>query len=234
MPRTQRTASTLAALALCGALALPASAGVMVELVENGEFEQPALTSGWNPFLNSAVDGWTSTESRIEIWSTSMTNNGVRPNGSDGLPRGQHAEVTWNVDSGYLSTAFLVPNDFLTGSLATFSFDYWNRSSRGIASTVLVNSIAVDSFSGSSPSVWSGYSQGIAGLAAGDAVELRFASQGGGSMGAHIDQVSFRVATGEPIRLLNASSQVPAPAPLALLGLGLAALATRRRKVRHA
>lgn len=63
-------------------------------------------------------------------------------------------------------------------------------------------------------------------LIAGASYTLNFTGLGGGTSGAHIDQVSFRVQTAEPFS--PASASVPTPAPLILLFAGLSGLVIGR------
>lgn len=195
-----------------------AQAGI-INLVQNGEFEvTPNNPRTWTPFDD--VAHWNTGEEKLEIWAESFQWDGDK--GSDGLATGQHAEITWNHDKNSIWTSFFIPENFLVGSTAVFSFDYRNRRSAGIESQVVLNyqqasSTELLSYAGSSSEQWSGASFSIEGLSAGDNVALLFQSQGGRSSGAHIDQVEFNVA-------------VPIPNTVALLGFGLAGLGFTRRK----
>ncbi|MFK8041495.1 PEP-CTERM sorting domain-containing protein [Congregibacter sp.] len=193
-------------------LATSAHAG-LINLVQNGEFSDTAINPAkWNP---TEVAHWDSSEGEIEIWNESF--QWGTDLGSDGLATGQHAEITWKTDKSEIWTTFVIPEWFAAGSTAHFSFDYQNRKSSGILASVNVNGKAATPFSVSSDGSWQRMSTGIDGLVSGDNVQLLFRSQGGGSSGAHIDQVEFNVA-------------VPVPGTVALLGLGLAGLGFSRRK----
>lgn len=213
--RRQRL-QVLTALLTFGLTAGVAQAG-MLDLVQNGEFDTTGVQPGtWLPLLG--VQHWEGSEGKIEIWAESFQwGNDL---GSDGLKTGQHAEITWNTDKASIWTKFVVPETFVDGSEAVFSFDYQNRKSSGIMSSVMVNNVEVADFDVSSRGTWGAMSRGITGLSAGDNVKLLFRSQGGGSSGAHIDQVAFMVDTNE----------VPVPATLTLFALGLAGLGFSRRK----
>lgn len=187
----------------------------LINLVQNGEFED---TSGQDPRTWAPVKGvpnWNSSEGRVEIWAESF--QWGKDLGSDGLATGQHAEITWNTDKASIWTEFVIPETFAYGSTALFSFDYQNRKSSGILANVLVNGSSVARASGSSAGSWSAMNLDVTGLSAGDNVRLLFQSDGGGSSGGHIDQVEFNVA-------------VPIPGTVALLGLGLAGVGFSRRK----
>jgi hypothetical protein len=188
-----------------------------INLVQNGEFETTGVhPKSWSPLLD--VPAWYSTEGKIEIWAESFQwRNDL---GSDGLTTGQHAEITWRSDKASIATMFVIPETFIAGSLALFSFDYQNRKSSGVLGSVKVNGADFASFTGSSSGSWGFMSLDVSGLSAGDNIELLFGSLGGRSSGAHIDQVAFLVDTNE----------VSAPATLALLALGIAGLSYSRRK----
>lgn len=189
-----------------------------INLVQNGEFETTgAHPRSWAPLLD--VPSWYSTaERKIEIWAESF--QWGTDLGSDGLKTGQHAEITWNTAKTSIGTNFVIPETFAAGSMALFSFDYQNRYSAGVLGRVMVNGSEAASFKGSSRSTWAAMNLDVKGLSAGDNVELLFSSQGGGSSGAHIDQVAFLVDTND----------VPVPATALLFGIGLAGLGYSRRK----
>jgi hypothetical protein len=211
------TRNILAGIAAYG-LSVSFAQATLMNLVQNGEFEVTgSQPSTWAPIAD--VADWYSTEGMIEIWAESF--QWGRDLGSDGLATGQHAEITWNTDKASIGTSFVIPEAFAYGSTALFSFDYQNRASSGVLGSVMINGSEAASFSGSSPGSWAAMNLEIAGLSAGDNVELLFRSQGGGSSGAHIDQVAFNV-------------EVPLPGTLALLSLGLMGLSTRRKRANNA
>jgi hypothetical protein len=79
---------------------------------------------------------------------------------------------------------------------------------------------------------WMPYQRSL-NLIAGARYTLSFEGIGGRSSGAHIDQVSLRVETGNRLTLL-AAEPIPAPAPLAMLAMGLTLLGLGRvRKARN-
>jgi hypothetical protein len=211
--RHPTTRNILAGIAAYGLSVSFAQASLM-NLVQNGEFEvtgsQPAT---WAPIAD--VAHWYSTEGKVEIWAESFQWGGDL--GSDGLATGQHAEITWKTDKASIGTSFVIPEVFAYGSTALFSFDFQNRASSGVLGSVMVNGNEAASFNGSSPGSWAAINLDIAGLSTGDNVELLFRSQGGGSSGAHIDQVAFNI-------------EVPLPGTLALFGLGVLALFSQRKR----
>jgi hypothetical protein len=221
------TRNILAGIAAYGLSVSFAQAG-LINLVHNGEFDRTgAQPSTWAPIAD--VAHWYSTEGKIEIWAESFQWGSDL--GSDGLATGQHAEITWKTDKASISTSFVIPEVFADGSTALFSFDFQNRASSGVLGSVMVNGNEAASFSGSSPGSWAAINLDIAGLSAGDNVELLFRSKGGGSSGAHIDQVAFLIDSQRP-SLLRVR-EVPTPATFALLGLGLAGLGWTGARPKH-
>lgn len=196
-----------------------------IDLVENGEFESSAAHPGrWTA---TDVDGWQSTEGRIEIWNESFQWGGRL--GSDGESTGQHAEITWNHDRAEIWTSFVIPEWFAPGSDAFLSFDYQNRKAQGLWANVSVNGANPLQFALSSPRSWSLFDTKIEDLSAGDIVTLMFKSQKGGSSGAHIDQVQFLVQESRSLQAREASA-VPLPGTMALLAMGATALGWPRRR----
>lgn len=191
----------------------------LIDLVENGEFEDSAIKP--DRWTATYVEGWESSEGRIEIWNQSFQ-WGARL-GTDGEATGQHAEITWNHDRAEIWTHLLIPEWFVSGTDAHFRFDYQNRRAQGLWASVLINDADPLQFAVSSQNSWSLFESPIEGLNAGDNIKLLFKSQGGASMGAHIDQVQF---------LVQDPNAVPLPGTAALMLLGAGAFAWRRREPR--
>lgn len=263
----------LAASILLGTLPAMSQAGVMVDLITNGEFEESNISpKKWGKATQ--VSGWTNiNEPHIELFAQGFGTGGLKSpvHGWDGRETGQHAEITGDTQNGVLSTTIVIPVNLMPGTLAELSFDLWNRKGKGITLEFVaerpvappippmcefIDGVEGDCFlqsdaggradppdptlpqigsigdplpsesshlleevtSDDANSQWIRIERSFE-VVAGGSYELRFGAMGGGTSGAHIDQVSLRVATQE----------VPVPATLALLGLGLAGIGWRRR-----
>jgi len=189
----------------------PSCFAAPVELVMNGEFESPHFDGGWTTYSNALVPGWSSTADILEFWVQGY--EASPENGSDGLPTGQHYELTYYSPAEVTSQTMTV-----TGSNGTvdFSFDYWHRSGSGVQYS-LTGSASGTIVSGSynyTPGVgdlnWAPISYTNLPVKAGETLTLSFNGIGGDTMGDHIDQVS----------VLYNSAPVPEPSTAMLLGLG--------------
>ncbi len=208
----------------------------VVELVVNGEFNDPFCAGPWCAINPAAVPGWNTTDSAIEIWPQGFLSSPTL--GSDGLATGQHLEFNTHRGNRTITQEIFVPLDIDTGVEAQFSFDAWSRkggkgfySVTGSESGDLVSSTAI-ALNGSS---WTANSESFS-LIAGETVTLSFRADGGTSAKTpHIDQVSLLVSTLPQVVTSDIpvpANDLPEPGTLALFGLGLAGLgaAARRRK----
>jgi len=192
-------------------LATPAVA-VPIDLVVNGEFEPPP--TGFWIGADSAVAGWSNSSGSFEIFSQGFASS--PPIGSDGLPTGQHCEITVYDESEIVSQVVTVPDDYV---FADFSFDMWPRFGSGVDFSLVgtaSGTILSDSVTGPG-NAWTLYSASGLPIIPGEAITLSFQSIGGGGAGAHIDAVSMVAYT-------------PEPSTLGLSILGILALARRRRR----
>jgi hypothetical protein len=189
----------------------PSSFAAPIELVINGEFESPHFDGSWTTYSNAEVPGWSSTANILEFWVQGAFSSPV--NGSDGLPTGQHYELTYYSPAEVTTQIMTV-----TGPNGTvdFSFDYWHRSGSGVQYTLTGSSsgtLVSGSYNyapGSGDLNWAPISYTNLPVKAGETLTLSFNGIGGDTMGDHIDQVSV---------LYNAAA-VPEPSTAMLMGLG--------------
>jgi hypothetical protein len=195
----------------------------MIDLVQNGEFEQPAVVGDWTAF--AAVPGWSTTDpAGFELWSQGAFGSPV--NGFDTNPTGQHLEINHTLNLTTISQSFVVPTS-LADLSATLSFDAWTRNSgtaqywvTGSSSGSILAALPIQSVVDS----WFPNTQ-ILSVLQGETVTINFQTLTGDSANSvHLDQVSF---------LVNQSpSEIPEPATavLVLIGLGAVVAATRHRR----
>jgi hypothetical protein len=188
-----------------------------MELVNNGEFELPNLGSGWSAVPQANVPGWSSSTGYLEIWSAAANYNGQPLNGSDGLFHGQSHEITYNSAVEYSIQAI----SLLSDGRIDFSFDTWERFANGLSYSLegsLSGLLVSSNHSYNNTNDWEAVEHLDLSVLAGETLTMKFQSIGGGSAGAHIDQVSMMF------------SAVPEPSILTLFGVGLAGLGFARRR----
>jgi len=203
------------------------SVAAPIDLVVNGEMEDPIAQSGFFKFPNSNVPGWSNTSSFVELWQEGNAGSPVL--GTDGNPTGQHLELTTNSGGETVTQSFVIPNS--SDGLADFSFDGWHRDGTHVnfsidgtfSGTILADLLDVTVDAGT-PDHWTNFTANGLTVTPGETVTLSFWSTGApgnGDGGTHIDQVSFVT--------------IPAPpgAVALALGAGLIGLPRRRRIGRH-
>ena len=190
-----------------------------IELVVNGEFETPNTGGAHTMLGNSDVTGWSGTDG-LEIWNQGAYTSPTV--GSDGLATGQHLEIAKYFVS---DVAMQVTGAISEDGFLDFSFDAWGRNASGVKYSLTGSESGLlasgDHYFSGPANDWEAISLTGLSVLADDTFTLWFQSIGGGSSGAHIDQVSLLY------------SPVPEPSTIMLFGLGLVGLAGvhRKRKV---
>ncbi len=174
---------------LLSVFSMQESCAQQLELIENGEFQNPVVSPlSFDNIPNSLIPGWSNSSGQVEVWGVGF---GGPVFGSDNNPAGQHIELSTS-SAGEITTQ-IVSIPMNVNGTAEFSFDGWARfgtqqinieltgDSSGV---VLSDTFLVDNQS------WQHYSNSIGGLVQGETVEVRF-SYLGGDGGPHIDQVSL-------------------------------------------
>jgi len=195
---------------------------VTIDLVVNGEFEDPLVSTNQIPECNPAVGfgcfptipGWSASPGGFELWSEGVASS---PNvGSDGLPTGQHNELN---PSDIFSQSFLVPTQLLD-TTATLTFDAWLRSSGDGFYTVLGSvsgALLTDETFDMNTTTWT-RNQQLFVVQPGETITLSFEGTGTIAAVPHLDQVAFVVDV------------IPEPSTALLVGIGLAGLGTTRKR----
>jgi len=188
-----------------GAFAYSSANATIIELVNNGEFEDPDFNGSWTHVSNTIVPGWSNSSGRIELWNQGQI--GSPALGTDGLGTGQHHEVAYNSATNFTTQDLQISSD----GLIDFSFDAWKRRSTGISYSLTgsISGILASNNYLFTTNNWELIEHLDLSVSSGETLSLSFQSINGGGSGAHIDQVSLSYEA------------VPEPSILALFGAGI-------------
>ncbi|MGB5344618.1 MAG: PEP-CTERM sorting domain-containing protein [Woeseia sp.] len=209
------------------ALASVGASADVIELITNGEFEDPQITGSFQFVSDTNVPGWACTNGQCEIWAQGAI--GSPSLGSDGLATGQHHEINASNIFSITTNGGLVAVD----SIGSLTFDVWDRIGQGAlrfmidaigpnARNIFTSSI-VDLSDLGANNAWYQLGANNLTLLAGDQIKVSFLDltfrSDCDTCGVHIDGVRMT------------ATSVSEPGTLALFGLALLGLGiTRRRK----
>jgi hypothetical protein len=199
------------------------SQAALTNLVINGEFESPVLTSSYQTFSNIGTQWTSSAGNQFELWQQGF--NGTPVNGTDGSPAGQSLELRGSANSGTVTLMVNIPTGIQTGSQATLNFDAWNRGATQNTGRyqILVGAVSQGTFTANTTaSSWTANSRSF-NVSSGDMVSVIFSDVTSPStaLGLHLDEVELLV------------NLVPEPGLIGAVLTGLVLLLVSRKRFGH-
>jgi hypothetical protein len=198
MLKTVMVASAL----FCGVLVVGAAGPAQANYVVNGTFSDPNVGTGWAPFANGDVPGWTNPQNNdgLEIDSTLVV---------FGMPEYGTETQSLEVDGSTFGTAAQTINGLTVGANYLFSWGYGDRPGSGPQQLdVYFGDTLVTSDIGSGSGEWTANSFVVTATSSSETISfVADVTDGNPSVGNEIADVS----------LVDA----PEPAAVALFGAGL-------------